>query len=72
MVGRESACSAGHLSSIPRLRRYLGEGNSNPLQDSCLKNPHGQRSLAGYSPWGCKELDTTLSVKISLQNFKES
>ena len=21
--------------------------------------PHGQRSLAGYSPWGCKELDTT-------------
>ena len=20
---------------------------------------HGQRSLAGYSPWGCKELDTT-------------
>ena len=21
--------------------------------------PHGQRSLAGYSPWGCKESDTT-------------
>ena len=21
--------------------------------------PHGQRSLVGYSPWGCKELDTT-------------
>ena len=20
---------------------------------------HGQKSLAGYSPWGCKELDTT-------------
>ena len=20
---------------------------------------HGQRSLAGYSPWGCKESDTT-------------
>ena len=20
---------------------------------------HGQRSLAGYNPWGCKELDTT-------------
>ena len=20
---------------------------------------HGQRSLVGYSPWGCKELDTT-------------
>ena len=24
-----------------------------------LENPHGQRSLAGYSPWGCKESDTT-------------
>ena len=30
-----------------------------PLQDSCLENPHGQRSLAGYSPWGRKESDTT-------------
>ena len=27
------------------------------LQYSCLENPHGQRSLAGYSPWGCKESD---------------
>ena len=22
-----------------------------------LENPHGQRSLVGYSPWGCKESD---------------
>ena len=36
-----------------------GEGNGNPLQYSCLENPHGQRSLAGYSPWGHKESDTT-------------
>ena len=25
----------------------------------CLENPHGQRSLMGYSTWGCKESDTT-------------
>ena len=32
----------------------------NPLQYSCLdKNPHGQRSLAGYGPWGHKEWNTT-------------
>ena len=37
----------------------LEEGIDNPLQYSCLENPHGQRSPAGYSPWGCKELDTT-------------
>ena len=36
-----------------------GGGNSNPLQSSCLENPHGQRSLVGYSPWGCRELDMT-------------
>ena len=34
-------------------------GNGNPLQYSCLRNPHGQRSLMGYSPWGCTELDMT-------------
>ena len=28
-------------------------------QYSCLENPHGQKSLAGYSPWSCKESDTT-------------
>ena len=33
--------------------------HSNPLQFYCLENPHGQRSLAGYCLWGCKESDTT-------------
>ena len=35
-----------------------GEGNGSPLQYSCLGLSHGQRSLAGYSPGGHKELDT--------------
>ena len=38
------------LGSIPESGRSPGEGNGNPLQHSCLKNPHGQRSLVGYSP----------------------
>ena len=36
-----------------------GEGNGNPLQYSCLESPHGQKSLAGYRPWGHKESDMT-------------
>ena len=36
--GKESACNAGDLSSVPGLRRSPGEGNSNPLQYSCLEN----------------------------------
>ena len=34
----------------PWLGRSPGGGHGNPC--SCLENPHGQRSLAGYSPWG--------------------
>ena len=45
--------------SISRLGRSPGGGHGNPLQDSCLENPHGQRSLVGYSPWHCKELNMT-------------
>ena len=29
---------------------------------------HGQRSLAGYGPWGCKELDKTERLTLSLQS----
>ena len=43
------------LNSIPGSERFPGGGHSNPLQCSC----HGQRSLVGYNPKGCKELGTT-------------
>ena len=38
-VSKESACNAGDLGSIPGLGRSPKEGNSNPLQYSCLENP---------------------------------
>ena len=59
--GKALACSADS-GLIPGLGRSPGkgkEGNGSPLQYSCLEDPHGQRSLAGCSPWGRKELDTT-------------
>ena len=49
-------------SLIPGMGRSPGEGNGNPLQYSCLEDPHGQRSLVGYSPCGHKESDTTESL----------
>ena len=52
---KESTCNAGDLDSIPGLGRSPGGGHGNPLQYSCLENPHGQRSLAGHGPRGCKE-----------------
>ena len=44
---------------IPGLGRSPGGRHGKPLQYPCLENPHGQRKLADYSPYGCKELDTT-------------
>ena len=61
-VGKEStfnAGDAGDMGSIPGSGRSPEEGNGNPLQYSCHKKSHGQRSLADYSPKGHKELDTT-------------
>ena len=59
LAGKESPCNVGDLGSIPGLGRSPGGGHGNPLQYSCLENPHGQRSLVGCSPWGLEELDTT-------------
>ena len=55
--GKDSACNAGDSGSFTGLGRSLGEEDGYPLQYS--REFHGQRSLAGYSPWGCKELDMT-------------
>ena len=71
--GKETTCSVGDLGSISELGRSLGGGDGNPLQYSCLENPHEQRNLEGYSPWGHKELDTTEQLRtrnIILKNLK--
>ena len=62
-VSKEPACRCRRLRKIP------AEGNDNPLQCSCLENPHGQRSLMGYSPWGHRESDTTELLMFSLSFF---
>ena len=62
LVVKNPPANAGDVrdaGSIPGSGRSSGGGHGNPPQYSCLENPHGQRSLAGYSPWGHKELDTT-------------
>ena len=58
----------GDLGSIPELGRSPGGGHGNPLQYSGLENPHVQRSLADYSPWGHRELDTTERLSTAQQH----
>ena len=68
-IGKESACNAGDLASIPGLGRSPGGEHGNPLRYSCLENPHGQRSLAGCSLYGCKESDTTERISTACGLF---
>ena len=53
-AGKEPACNAWDLGSIPGLGRSPGGGHGNPLQYACLENSHGQCSLVGYSAWGLR------------------
>ena len=55
--------NAGDVGSVAELGRSPGGGNGNPLQYSCLRNPMNRRALAGYSPWGHKDSDTTERLK---------
>ena len=63
---RESTCNAEDLGSIPR------EGNGNSLQYSCLENPADRGAWwLVYSPWGCKESDTTERLNRGIRSVKK-
>ena len=58
---KEFTCNAGDArveDLIPGWGRSPGGGHGTLLQYCCWENPM-KRSLAGYGPWGGKELDTT-------------
>ena len=57
--GKESACNAGDLGSIPGLRRSPGEGIGSPLQYSCLENPMDTAAWRSTVHGGHKESDMT-------------
>ena len=68
--GQESACNAGDPGSIPASGRCHGEGNSNPPPVFLHGKSHGQRSLAGHSSWGCKELGMIDQLTISVSGLQ--
>ena len=56
---KKSACNAGDLGLIPVLGRLSWRREWQPTPVFLPGEFHGERSLAGYSSWGCKESDTT-------------
>ena len=68
LSGKKSACNAWDIRSLP------GSGRSwrrkwQPIPEFLPGKSHGQRSLAGYSPRGWKELDTTSWLKKNNKNI---
>ena len=65
---KESVCNVGDMGSIPGFGRSPGGGHGNPHPVFLPGESHGQRSLAGYSPWGHKESDTTERLSTAQDN----
>ena len=57
--GKDYACKAGDLGSIPWVGKIPWRSVWQPTPEFLPRESHGQRSLAGYSPWVCKESDMT-------------
>ena len=57
--GKESACNAGDVGSIPGSGRSPGGGNGNPLQYSCLRNPM-EEEPGGLQSMGSQKSQTRL------------
>ena len=57
--GKESTCNAGELGLVPGLVKIPWRRTWQPTPVFLPGEAHGQRSLAGCSPWGRKESDTT-------------
>ena len=73
LVVRNPPANAGDLrdmGSIPGSGRSPGERNGYSLQYSCLKNPHGQRSLEGCSPWG--HIESNMAEQLTFSSWVNS
>ena len=51
--------NAEDMGSIPKSGRFYWRRTWHPTPVVLPGESHGQKSLVGYSPWGCKESDTT-------------
>ena len=71
LSGKESACQVGDGGFNPWSGRSPGRRKWQPTPVFLLGKSHGQRSLAGYSPWGRKESDMTEYVLARAQSVTQ-
>ena len=70
LSGKESACNPGDNRFYPWVRKISWRGKWQPIPVFLPGRAHSQRSLAGYSPNGSKELDTTKRLNTASQTIK--
>ena len=70
--GKESACNARDQSSITGWGGSPGRVRWQPTSVFLAGESHGQKSLAGYKPWGRRESDTTEQLTLVLLALKKA
>ena len=70
--GKESTCQCRGCRFDPWVRKIPWRRKWQPTPVFLLREFHGQRVLVGYSPWGCKESDTTeqLSMHKNINTYE--
>ena len=68
--GKESACQCRRCGFNPLVGKIPWRRKWQPTPVFLPGESHGQRSLVGYSPWGCKESDTTEQLRTILSCTK--
>ena len=73
-TGKEASCQYKRCRRHgfdPQVKKILGSRKWQPISVFLPGKFHGQRSLLGYGPWGCKELDMTEHAHRSYNNFTD-
>ena len=63
LSGKESTCQCWRLRFSPWIRKIPWRRKWKPTPVFLPGKSHGQRSLAGYSPWGCKTVGHNSATK---------
>ena len=72
LSGKGSACQCRRCRFNPWVRKIPWRRKWQPTPVFLPGKSHGQRSPTGYSPWGCKELDTTWQLNQKLHEKKQN
>ena len=63
--GKESACQCRRCMFDPWVEKTPWRRKWHPTPVFLPGKSHGQRSVVGYSPWGCKRVEHDLATELT-------